>query len=169
MSEFKNGDRIVVDNYDGAIEAQNFIGKPGVVTDTDDSTFIQVALDDGRRGLLFYPRELRHEAAEGALAFHALLDALFATPSPELGLEDPPEDPRVETNLVILVIAGQNKQEVEFRYVKEDGSIQTRRFIPEIKTANRHGDVIFFGHDTDRDDARSFRLDRINDFVRVIG
>lgn len=68
----------------------------------------------------------------------------------------------ISFNEGVLRLAGAHDRVVEFRYAKSDTApIETRRFIPEAVYTSRQGALIVVGPDSDRDDYRSYRLDRI--------
>lgn len=110
------------------------------------------ASEDGIEGWI-----LRDEA-------RAILDAL--------GESAPSDDEIVRASEVsfnegILRVAAVHDKTVSFRYAKGGGSvIETRVLKPaEVKTVKDHKLVV--GFDPDREDARSYRLDRIKGEVSV--
>ena len=71
------------------------------------------------------------------------------------------------TNEQLLNVAINNDLGVEFRYAKGDGAvIETRVLQPEYINEGKAGKVVV-GFDTDRDDVRAYRLDRIKGYVEV--
>lgn len=74
----------------------------------------------------------------------------------------------ISFNEGVIRLAAIHGKTVEFRYVKSSASPpETRRFVPT--SVEGQGDNLrFVGRDTDREDFRSFRLDRIKGTVGVI-
>ncbi len=88
-------------------------------------------------------------------ALRDLLDKILDEGTPELSL-----------NELLVRAAIAHGQSVYFRYSAPNGPIQIRRLIPkELKDFS--GNICLIGYDPDRDEPRSFRLDRIKGAVAV--
>lgn len=130
-----------------------------VLHDPDRNTIYPIALcgsDDGPEGWI-----LRDEAVDAA---NAILAAL--------GENSPADDEIVRASTIsfnegVLRVASVHDKQVTFRYAKGGGSvIETRVLKPaEVKTVKDHKVVV--GFDPDRDEVRSYRLDRIKGDVAV--
>lgn len=77
------------------------------------------------------------------------------------------EDERLGWNIDALTAAAEYGRTVTFSYDKGSGVLETRTIIPERLDTTRAGKQIVQGEDTDRDDTRVFRLDRIAGHVSV--
>lgn len=93
----------------------------------------------------------------------SIADAV-GVPKPSVGVKAS----AVSFNEGLMRLAAVHERTVQFRYAKgKDGSIiETRRLKPsEVKEVN--GNMIFLGHDPDRDDVRAYRLDRIKGDITI--
>lgn len=76
---------------------------------------------------------------------------------------------QISFNEAILRLAQIHEKVVEFRYEKgKNMPIETRRLKPTSITESKEHAMIFVGYDPDRDDTRSFRVDRIKGEVRFV-
>ncbi len=75
----------------------------------------------------------------------------------------------VSFNEGILRLAAIHDKTVEFRYAKGDGKIiETRALKPESVTVTKNGHTTFVGYDPDREEPRSYRVDRIKGEARFV-
>lgn len=75
----------------------------------------------------------------------------------------------VSFNEGLLRLAAVHEKTVEFRYAKGDGAvIETRALQPQSVTVTAQGHTTFVGYDPDREEPRSYRVDRIKGEVRFV-
>lgn len=72
-----------------------------------------------------------------------------------------------DENETLIAAAIVFERVIEFAYDKGSGVIEHRRLIPRVSYDAPNG-IVITGDDQDRDDVRAFRLDRIQDSVRVV-
>jgi predicted DNA-binding transcriptional regulator YafY len=73
----------------------------------------------------------------------------------------------ISFNEGVLRLAQIHEKVVEFRYEKRaDAPIESRRLKPTSITIAEGGAMSFVGYDPDREDTRSFRVDRIRGDVK---
>lgn len=73
----------------------------------------------------------------------------------------------VSFNEGLLRLAAAHERQVTFRYAKGDGkTIETRTLVPQ-EVREVKGNLIFLGHDPDRNDIRAYRVDRMKGEVQV--
>ncbi len=82
------------------------------------------------------------------------------------GVHDPqatpaPADHDQEWNRDLIDLAIDHERAVTFNYKKLNGHTEFRVVTPHDVVETRAGDMLIVGHDEDKDDTRSYRLDRI--------
>lgn len=134
-------------------------------TDRDgDEIAVADHLDSDDELLIECGSETMYLSQEDAIAF--ALSVYKAAGGQES--DGPVRASEISFNEGVIRLAAIHGKTVEFRYVKsESAAPETRRFVPSgVQGA---GDKLrFVGRDTDREDYRSFRLDRIRGTVGVI-
>lgn len=76
---------------------------------------------------------------------------------------------QISFNEGVMRLAQIHGKTVEFRYEKgKDKPIEARVLKPTSITISENGDMSFVGYDPDRDDTRSFRVDRIRGEVKFV-
>jgi predicted DNA-binding transcriptional regulator YafY len=76
---------------------------------------------------------------------------------------------QVSFNEGVLRLAVVHHRTVEFRYEKgPDKPIESRQLEPKSIHVAAGGDMSFVGYDPDRENTRSFRVDRIKGDVRFV-
>jgi len=79
-----------------------------------------------------------------------------------------PADPREKWNVAAVLTAQECGLPIKFRYAATDSApIQERTVQSPTLLRSAKGDLFVNGTDPDRDDDRSFRLDRMKGFVSV--
>jgi predicted DNA-binding transcriptional regulator YafY len=74
----------------------------------------------------------------------------------------------VSFNEAIIRVAAVHGRRIQFRYAKGDGEIIETRTVEPKSVVVKNGDhMTFNGYDPDRDEIRSYRLDRIKGDVAM--
>lgn len=73
----------------------------------------------------------------------------------------------VSFNEGLLRLAAVHDKAVTFRYAKGDGRVIEQRTLEPEAVREVKGHTIFVGYDPDREEVRSYRIDRIKGEVRI--
>jgi hypothetical protein len=92
------------------------------------------------------------------------VEALIASLKTAAGIEDPVSD----TNTILINAAIENDLTISFAYDRGKG-LERRILQPESTIQSVKGDTLVVGLDTDRNDYRAYRVDRIQGNINVFG
>lgn len=162
---FQQGERIKIKSYP---HDDSVVGQEAVVTNVWPDGVYPIEADVDGYGLMAF-NEDEVEALQ-TLAPDEIISSRWEDfpilTLPSIFTEPTPDEKRTGWNIDLLNLAAEYERPVTFKYQKDGAEdFVVRTLIPQEILTTRSGNLAVVGEDEDRDEIRSFRIDRIVGFV----